>query len=266
MVIPVPAEKIPPKPVTFTCKGCSGKVPIDGSRIRKDGTLAPEVSPAAAPQVQPVKPPPVEVKPVTPPPVEVKPVTPPQVEVKPVKAPRVEPSLAKAPRVKAPPVTPSVPESSIDLLEHVEIPEGTKLPSGLLISENPDLSDALRVSLDTAGSKLKTCASVAEAKELMMLQLPPLVIYVGKTITEPPFAMIHPITSLEPNQRRRVFIVLVGDNLSTMDGNAAFYHGVNLVIASKDAHRAHKALFSAMEYERLLTGYFLDTLKEIEGV
>jgi hypothetical protein len=50
--------------------------------------------------------------------------------------------------------------------------------------------------------------------------------------------------------------VLVADNLRTLDGNAAFLYGVNLVVATKDlaqfpqifrdAYAAHERLYASM--------------------
>jgi hypothetical protein len=65
-----------------------------------------------------------------------------------------------------------------------------------------------------------------------------------------------PIIALAPNDRRRSFFVLVSENLRTLDGNAAFLYGVNLVVAQKDlgsfpqiyrdASAYHDRLYSAM--------------------
>ena len=42
------------------------------------------------------------------------------------------------------------------------------------------------------------------------------------------------IIALMPPERRKSFFILVSDNLRTLDGNAAFLYGVNLVVATKD--------------------------------
>jgi len=65
-----------------------------------------------------------------------------------------------------------------------------------------------------------------------------------------------PIISLTPSDRRRSFFILFSDNLRTLDGNAAFLYGVNLVVAHKDlgafpqifkeAWGYHERLYAAM--------------------
>jgi hypothetical protein len=65
-----------------------------------------------------------------------------------------------------------------------------------------------------------------------------------------------PIMSVVPSERRKSFFILIADNLRTLDGNAAFLYGVNLVVATKDlgqfpqiyreAQGAHDRLYSSM--------------------
>ncbi len=53
-------------------------------------------------------------------------------------------------------------------------------------------------------------------------------------ITAPPLEGMQAIISLNPSERRKSFLILFSDNLRTLDGNAAFLYGVNLVVALKD--------------------------------
>jgi len=67
---------------------------------------------------------------------------------------------------------------------------------------------------------------------------------------------MQPIIGLMPADRRKSFFILVADNLRTLDGNAAFLYGVNLVVAPKDlqsftqiykdAYGYHERLYSSM--------------------
>ena len=75
-------------------------------------------------------------------------------------------------------------------------------------------------------------------------------------MTAPPLEAMGAIMSIVPSERRKAFFVLVADNLRTLDGNAAFLYGVNLVVATKDlaqfpqifrdAHSAHERLYASM--------------------
>ena len=59
-----------------------------------------------------------------------------------------------------------------------------------------------------------------------------------------------------PVDRRKSFFILIADNLRTLDGNAAFLYGVNLIVAVKDlpqfpqiykdAHTYHERLYAAV--------------------
>jgi hypothetical protein len=72
----------------------------------------------------------------------------------------------------------------------------------------------------------------------------------------PPLESMQAIISLTPTDRRRSFFILFADNLRTLDGNAAFLYGVNLVVAPKDlaafpqiyreAHAYHERLYAPM--------------------
>jgi len=94
------------------------------------------------------------------------------------------------------------------------------------------------------------------AREYYMQEFPQVVFIAPPQITPPPLEAMGPIISLTPVDRRKSFIVLVADNLRTLDGNAAFLYGVNLVVATKDigqfpqiykdAVTAHERLYASL--------------------
>jgi hypothetical protein len=75
-------------------------------------------------------------------------------------------------------------------------------------------------------------------------------------ITPPPLESMNAIVALLPVDRRKSFFVLIADNLRTLDGNAAFLYGMNLIVAKKDlaqfpaiyreAHLVHERLYASM--------------------
>jgi hypothetical protein len=95
-----------------------------------------------------------------------------------------------------------------------------------------------------------------KAREFYMQEFPQVVFIHPGQMTPPPLESMGPIISLVPADRRRSFFVLVADNLRTLDGNAAFLYGVNLVVSRKDlpqfpdiyrdAHNAHERLYASM--------------------
>jgi hypothetical protein len=99
-------------------------------------------------------------------------------------------------------------------------------------------------------------ADASKAREYFNQEIPQVVFLNPQRVTAPPLEGMGPIMSVVPVERRRSFYVLVADNLRTLDGNAAFLYGVNLVVAVKDlaqfpriyrdAHNAHERLYASM--------------------
>lgn len=98
--------------------------------------------------------------------------------------------------------------------------------------------------------------TAAQARDRFLQESPQLVFLSPAQITPPPLDAMQPIIGLMPADRRKTFVVLVADNLRTLDGNAAFLYGVNLVMAPKDigsfpqiykdAHSYHERLYASM--------------------
>mgnify|MGYP003575133558 CR=1 FL=1 len=99
-------------------------------------------------------------------------------------------------------------------------------------------------------------AEPVKARDFFNQELPQVVFLHPAQMTPPPLEAMGPIMSLVPVERRRSFFVLIAENLRTLDGNAAFLYGVNLVVATKDlgqfpqifrdAYAAHERLYASM--------------------
>ena len=99
-------------------------------------------------------------------------------------------------------------------------------------------------------------ATATEARDFYMQEYPQVVMINPPQITPPPLESMQPIISLTPADRRKAYFILFSDNLRTLDGNAAFLYGVNLVVAPKDipafpqiyrdAHQYHERLYASM--------------------
>ena len=76
---------------------------------------------------------------------------------------------------------------------------------------------------------------------------------------------MQPITSLAPADRRRTFIVLVAENLATLDGTAAFINGVNVTVCARDATSAPQAIYSAYDFHTRLYRPFFAAIEEKHG-
>ena len=99
-------------------------------------------------------------------------------------------------------------------------------------------------------------AEPVKARDFFNQELPQVVFLNPPQMSPPPLEAMGPIMSIVPVERRRSFFVLIAENLRTLDGNAAFLYGVNLVVAAKDlgqfpqifrdAHAAHERLYASM--------------------
>ncbi len=155
-----------------------------------------------------------------------------------------------APAESAPvPVTPTVAHEGHDEDDHEN-----ELGAKALIVGND--SPALRQAAKLVGFLPVFQPDAAKAREFFNQELPHIVFLTPAQIGPPPLDSIAPMISVVPTDRRKSFFVLVADNLRTLDGNAAFLYGVNLVVASKDlpqfpqiyrdAHAAHERLYASM--------------------
>lgn len=99
-------------------------------------------------------------------------------------------------------------------------------------------------------------AEAVKAREFFLQEFPRVVLIHPAQTSAPPLEAMGPIISLMPSDRRKSFFILVADGLRTLDGNAAFLYGVNLVIAPKDlaqfpqiyrdARDAHERFYAGM--------------------
>jgi hypothetical protein len=95
-------------------------------------------------------------------------------------------------------------------------------------------------------------ADPMKARDYFNQEFPQVVILNPPQITPPPLESMGPMMGLIPADRRKSFFVLVADNLRTLDGNAAFLYGVNLVVSSKDAAQLPQIYREAhVEHERM---------------
>lgn len=115
-------------------------------------------------------------------------------------------------------------------------------------NDNP----ALRQAAKLIGFMPIHMAAPAQARDYFMQEYPPVVMLNPAQVTPPPLADFAPIISLTPIDRRKAFFILFSDNLRTLDGNAAFLYGVNLVVAPKDLGAFQQIYKEAFGYHERL--------------
>jgi predicted RNA-binding Zn-ribbon protein involved in translation (DUF1610 family) len=103
------------------------------------------------------------------------------------------------------------------------------------------------------------------ARDYFMQEFPPVVILNPAQVTPPPLEAMAPIVSLTPADRRKAFFILVAENLRTLDGNAAFLYGVNLVVGTKDLGAFQQIYRDAFGYHERLYGAMTAVMKEMSS-
>lgn len=138
-----------------------------------------------------------------------------------------------------------------------DLPPGASIPPGIVLAEDPAALEEVRGSLSPYGCTLEAMATAEEARGVILMDPPPLVIYIAGTVGSPPYEPLQPITSIPPNERRRIFLALIGEGLRTLDGNAAFMYQVNLCVNRRELGALASTLYSAIDYHhRLYRPYF----------
>ena len=108
-------------------------------------------------------------------------------------------------------------------------------------------------------------AAPPQARDYFMQEYPPVVMLNPAQITPPPLADFAPIISLTPTDRRKAFFILFSENLRTLDGNAAFLYGVNLVISPKDLGAFQQIYKEAFAYHERLYAPLTAAVKAMAG-
>ncbi|MBV9496413.1 MAG: hypothetical protein JOZ54_19345 [Acidobacteria bacterium] len=104
-----------------------------------------------------------------------------------------------------------------------------------------------------------------EARDFFMQEFPQVVMIQPPQMTPPPLEAMQPIIALAPADRRKAFFILFADNLRTLDGNAAFLYGVNLVVAPKDLGAFPQIYREAFTVHERLYAPMHSVLKQLHG-
>jgi predicted RNA-binding Zn-ribbon protein involved in translation (DUF1610 family) len=124
---------------------------------------------------------------------------------------------------------------------------------------------ALRQAAKLVGFVPMHFAEARQARDYFMQEFPPVVFLHPAQMTPPPLEAMAPIVSLAPADRRKAFFILVAENLRTLDGNAAFLYGVNLVVAIKDLGAFQQIYRDAFAYHERLYGAMSAVMKEFSS-
>lgn len=124
---------------------------------------------------------------------------------------------------------------------------------------------AVRQALKLTGFIPIYHAAAEQAREYYMQEFPQMVVIVPTQLTPPPLESMQPIIALTPVDRRKSFFVLIADGLRTLDGNAAFLYGVNVVVAAKDLGSFPQIYRDAFAYHERLYAPLNSVLKSLHA-
>lgn len=120
---------------------------------------------------------------------------------------------------------------------------------------------ALRQAAKLIGFMPVVIDAPQQARDYFMQEYPPVVMLNPAQVSAPPLADFAAIIALTPSDRRKAFFILFSDNLRTLDGNAAFLYGVNLVVAPKDLGAFQQIYRDAFGYHERLYAPMAAALK-----
>ncbi len=155
-----------------------------------------------------------------------------------------------------PAVEPAIPDRRFAAL-----PTDAILPSGIIVGQDQSAVDEICAALAALGSEVEHVASPDLARQMIIEESPELCIVVANTIDATPHPPMATLTRLRPSFRRRLYLVLIGDNVKSGDGNAAFMHEVNLVLAMQDLSQLGAAIYNGVAYHNRLYGPYLEAIE-----
>lgn len=128
-------------------------------------------------------------------------------------------------------------------------------------NDNP----ALRQAAKLIGYLPVLYPTAEQARDRYMQESPQVIFLNPPQVTPPPLEAMQPIIGVMPSDRRKSFFVLFSENLRTLDGNAAFLYGVNLVVATKDLGNFPQIFRDAYTYHERLYANMTSVLRMQEN-
>ena len=141
--------------------------------------------------------------------------------------------------------------------------EGAKL--ALILDPVPEVSEKIEAELEQIGYHCVLAPNTRDAVGKMRFHLFDLVIlsdgFDGQDLKSSP--IINYLNHVSISDRRKVFLVLMGDGFKTMDNLMAFASSANAVINSKDMDKLSVILKKAVADHEKFYKVFMDTLLEV---
>jgi predicted Zn finger-like uncharacterized protein len=192
-----------------------------------------------------------------------------------LKCPRCQAVLSLPGRAPSPPEAPAAENPAAPPAPRVQEPLG---PEALAREERlreghndaivalPTPVPLLEQALHKLGFNVDTAEDIEEGTRLLEQGVYEVAV-TSPGFAEPgrPEALAQRILRLSPDTRRRVFVILVGDQLRTGDGTQAWTLQADLVINPADAARSENFIRSTMAEKKRLYQAFLDARRRLDA-
>jgi len=183
----------------------------------------------------------------------------------PAPAPAAPAAPAAAPRTSAPEVGS---EALAQLRREVGASDSARGAATQVLVAVPDraVAGALTLPLTRLGHTVEMLDTPEEGGRLLEQGVYGIVITTQTAAVPGKTEMLYQrVTRLNPDARRRIFLILVGDDLKTADGTQAFVLQADFVVNPRDAGSVEAALLNAMAERNRVYQAFLEARKRMEA-
>lgn len=186
----------------------------------------------------------------------------------PAPAPPAVPSAAAAPAAAATPSPGVGSEALAQLRREVGASDSHRGATTQVLVAVPDraVAGALTLPLTRLGHTIEMLDTPEEGGRLLEQGIYGIVITTQTAAVPGKTEMLYQrVARLNPDARRRIFLILVGDDLKTGDGTQAFVLQADFVVNPRDAASVEAALLNAMAERNRVYQAFLEARKRMEA-
>jgi hypothetical protein len=147
----------------------------------------------------------------------------------------------------------------------MSIGEGKMAGRAMVALSDRGQAGAMALPLTRLGYQVDTVDNAEEGSRLLEQGVYDLVVAVRATTAAGRESLYQRLNRLSPDRRRRIFLVIVGDEFKTGEGTQAWAVMADLVIAARDIATADSVLLPALAERTRLYQVFVDARKRYEA-
>jgi len=183
-------------------------------------------------------------------------------------APGAAPTAASGPAPTPPPAAPPSEETRATMMaqmrRELSIGEGKMVGRAMVALADRAQAGAMALPLTHLGYQVDTVDNAEEGARLLEQGVYDLVVATRAPAATGRESLYQRLNRLSPDGRRRIFVVLVGDEFKTGDGTQAWAVMADLVIAARDISHADGVLLPALAERTRLYQVYSDARKRYE--